>query len=207
MDAPGLLKNPYVLAGGAALLVLLIVSRSHASASAATTSPDLASQQLATTADVQLASIQAATQQEQDKTNAALAVAQTNASTALTSNLFGGILSMVTNSNNNQAQLSAQSAQIAGGIANNAQTLAAQKTLLPQLAQISASVAVPLAQVQTAGAVQIAGINASSAANIANINASSALNRQLVSSGASVVNSSAGGLGGLLSGVSSLFGF
>ena len=226
------LKSPWVIGGAVVGVVVLLVIMRGSSASSGASAASLAA---ADASNVQLAGLSADLQLNADNANAAITLANIKTGGAITAgvlslvNNFGNnetalqaqrnqiTGAIVTTQQNNDAlltlapemaRISADSQQAlattAAGEAVNLASISSDtyKTVAPQLAQISSANQQALATITGNTAQAIAGINASAATTIAGINQSGATNRQLASSGGGILN----GIGGLVSGISSIFG-
>jgi hypothetical protein len=146
-------KSPWVwgIAGGAVLLLVLMRGSGNSAGGG------VASQNVATSGDVQLATL--ATQNQINTTNqgAQLSAVDAQAGTSI----FAAFLSFLNNNNSNNTALAAQQAQISGGITADAMNNQATLTLLPELANIKAANDQALASTAGGTAISLANINAS----------------------------------------------
>lgn len=155
-------KSPWVLGGGGLLLIVLIMA-GKGGASSTSGADGVASQSVATSANVQLAQLSIGLQAEQDQTGAAetIALAQNQGS------IFGMALSYLTNIDNNNVTRGNTAAAVSVNTDNNTTLLKLTSAnngtfekIAPELATISASNAQALASIQAGEAETIATTNA-----------------------------------------------
>jgi hypothetical protein len=191
-----LLKNPYVLVGAAGAVILLVMLGRGGSSSS---SGGLASQQIASDANVTLASL--TTQQNitelNDQTAIALGAQQTEQ--VNTANILG----YLANVGSNLTAYNIARTQAQADVTMNAQTTDAYKVVAPVIAQINANQAVAQTEIAGATSQAIAASSASAQAAVANAYAGAAKAQSTGSTLAGV-----GGLiGGIAKGAAALFSF
>lgn len=191
-------KSPWVLGGGALLLFLLIAGKSGGSSNSA--SLGVASQNISTSANVQLAALSTQLQAEQDQTGAAVDIAGMQSQTSNLGLAFG----YLSNIDSNNVQRATIDAGVKVNGDNNTTLLKLTSAnndtfakIAPELASISASNAQALASIQAGEAETLATISQNGMLNRLN----SSNNSQLLNTGISAAPGILGALGGLLGGL------
>jgi hypothetical protein len=185
-------KSPYVIGGAGLLVVLLLVVASHGSAPSDNgAGAAIASQGLATNANVQLAGLETSLQATEDQIAGSVAIANAQQDTAT----FGLALGFLNNLDNNNLARTQTDAAVRVNTDNNA----TYRMVAPELATISANNQQALATISANEATSIAGINASAATTIAGEKTQSGIDSQLIGSGAGLAGNILNNIGGIAS--------
>lgn len=195
------LKSPWVIGGGALLVVLLVMGKSGTGTNGSNGALGVASQGVATSANVQLAGLSSEVSMERDQTSASRDVA--------TLGLALGYLNHIDDNNVVRASTQAavdmkhdENSTLIRLTSGNNETFV---KIAPQLAQISASNSQALAGIASSEAQAIASINANAMITATQLNKQQSFGQSLAGTGIGL-GALGSGLGNFASGIGSLFG-